>query len=325
MRELSVSAALRETLARLLREHPEALLIGEDIGVYGGAFKVTAGFVDEFGRDRVIDTPISEAGFVSVAAGAALMGSHPIVEIMFMDFMALAFDGIINVAAKWREIYGPEFAMPLIIRAPAGAGRSYGPTHSQSFEGVLMNVPGVSIVCPATPADAAGLLLGAYAHQGLVIFIEPKALYARKGPVPETVEPIPLGKGHLVRAGQDLTLISYGRQLAATLAAADLLAKDGLSAEVVDLRCLKPLDRELLVQSVSHTGRGLCVEETPVCGGVGAEVAALIMEEAFTSLEAPFARLGAAEQAIPCAPALERACFPTPDSIAAKALALCNY
>ncbi len=325
MRELSMSAAIREVLAQILREDENAFLIGEDIGVYGGAFKITRGFVAEFGKDRVLDTPISEAGFVSVACGAALMGSRPIVEIMFMDFMALAFDGIINVAVKWREIYGDEFNLPLIIRAPAGGGRSYGPTHSQSFEGLLLNVPQLLICCPSNPADAGALLLGAYQAAAPVVFIEHKALYARKGPVPEQFAPLAPGQAKIVRPGENITLISYGRQVAPALAAAAELGKQGISAEVLDLRSLKPLDQDLILDSIRRTGRGISIEESPKIGGVGSELAGLIMEGAFDHLEAPFTRLGAAERPIACSPKLEAQCFPTAAAIVEQAAKLCNY
>jgi pyruvate dehydrogenase E1 component beta subunit len=325
MRELSYSAAVREALAQLLREHPEVFLIGEDIGVYGGAFKTTAGFVHEFGPDRVIDTPISEAGFVSIAAGAALLGSRPIAEIMFMDFMALAFDGIINAATKWQEIYGPDYAMPLIVRAPAGAGRSYGPTHSQSFEGLLQNVPRLTIVCPSSPADAAALLLGAYELRAPVIFIEHKALYARKGPVPERLVAAPIGQAAILQPGEQLSLFAYGRHVPLALQAAQQLAAEGIRAEVVDLRTIKPLDTTTILDSIRRTGRGMSLEESPVIGGVGSEIAAVIMEQAFDCLEAPFTRLGAAEQAIPCSPRLEQACFPNLESVLAKARELAAY
>jgi pyruvate/2-oxoglutarate/acetoin dehydrogenase E1 component len=325
MRELSMSAAIRESLQQLLRAHPEAYLIGEDIGVYGGAFKISAGFVSEFGDDRVVDTPISEAGIVSVAAGSALCGSRPIVEIMFMDFLPLALDGLINVAVKWRDIYGDAFGVPLIIRAPAGGGRSYGPTHSQSFEGLLMNVPKLVICCPSSPADAAGLLLGAYDAATTVVFVEHKVLYARKGPVPATFAPLPIGEAAVLRPGTDLTIVSYGRHVASALAAAEALVADGVSAEVVDLRTIKPLDRACIVDSIQRTGRLLTVEESPVIGGVGGELAALAMTEAFDYLEAPLRRLGAAEEPIPCSPALEQACFPTADTVAAAARELVAY
>jgi pyruvate/2-oxoglutarate/acetoin dehydrogenase E1 component len=325
MRELTMSAAIRETLAQILREDERALLLGQDIGRYGGAFKITRGFADEFGPERVRDTPMSEAATVSVACGAALLGSRPIVEVMFMDFLTLGLDGLINVAVKWPAVYGNGFAMPLLVRCPAGGGRAYGPTHSQSFEGLLLNVPGLTLCCPATPADAGGLLLGAYAAATPTVFIEPKALYARQGPVPDRFAPLPIGQGAIVRPGQDLTLIGYGRLLHACLAAADELARQGVAAEVLDLRTLKPLDTELIVASVSRTGRALTVEESPVVGGVGGELTAVIMAGAFGALEAPVARLGAAEGPIPCSPALEARHFPTVADIVTRALALARY
>jgi len=244
---------------------------------------------------------------------------------MFMDFMALAMDGLINVAVKWQEIYGPRYSMPMIVRAPAGAGRSYGPTHSQSFEGLLQNVPRLTIVCPSNPADAAGLLLGAYALKTPVVFIEHKALYARKGQVPDVLEPLPIGKAAIARAGTDLTFIAYGRQMPLALQAADELAKEGIAVEVIDLRTVKPLDTETILASISRTGRGMSLEESPVIGGIGSEIAGVIMEHAFDYLEAPFARLGAAEQAIPCSPRLEQACFPTLATVVAKARELAQY
>ncbi len=325
MPERSMSAAIRSILEQILRDNDNAFLIGEDIAVYGGAFKITRGFIDEFGSKRVIDTPISENSIVSVACGAALMGSRPIIEIMFMDFLMLAMDGIVNSAVKWREIYGDEFKMPIIIRTPAGAGRSYGPTHSQSFEGLLLNIPKLSICCPSNAADAAGLLLGAFKAETPTVFIEHKALYARKCEVPKTVSPLPLGKASVVRPGSDITLFSYGRPLHAALAAAGALAEHGVDAQVVDLRTLKPLDVDAIVAAFAATGRGMSIEESPVIGGVGGEIASIVMEHAFEYLEAPFVRLGAAEQAVPCAPKLERQCFPGVDQIVDKAKELCEY
>lgn len=325
MRSLSMSEAIRETLATILRKHDEAFLIGEDIGVYGGAFKITQGFVDEFGPKRVIDTPIAEGGFVSMACGAALMGSRPIIEIMFMDFLTLAMDGIINSAVKWQEIYGDDFRMPIIVRCPAGAGRSYGPTHSQSFEGMLMNIPGLTICCPSTPADAAGMLLGAYEAAKPTIFVEHKELYARKDDVPDSPSAVLPGIGRCVQRGHDISLITYGRQLGPTMKAAQELETSGCSVDVIDLRTIKPLDRKLVVESISRTGKGICIEESPVIGGVGAEISAVIMQDAFEFLEAPIQRLGAAEQAIPCCPELERACFPTTQDIVTTATKLLDY
>ena len=324
-RKLSMSAALREALAQILRNDDKAFLIGEDIGVYGGAFKISRGFAAEFGDRRVIDTPISEAGIVSVSCGAALMGSRPIIEIMFMDFLMLAMDAVVNVAVKWEATYGGGFAMPLLIRCPAGAGRSYGPTHSQSFEGMLQTVPGLQVVCPATPADAAGLLLGAYESAKPTVFVEHKALYARSGPVPETLTSMPLGEARVLRRGSDVSLFAYGRQVPVAWAAAEALARQGVQAEVVDLRCIRPLDRATVAESLSRTGRGLSLEESPVAGGIGAELAAVAMSDAFDYLEAPFQRLGPKGDIIPCNKALEAACFPTVAEVAAAAAELANY
>lgn len=318
MPELSMSAAIRKTLGDLLRTDENVFLLGEDIGVYGGAFKITRGFVEEFGANRVIDTPIAECGIVSVACGAALMGSRPIVEIMFMDFLMLAMDGLVNSAVKWREIYGDDYNMPIIIRTPAGGGRSYGPTHSQSFEGLLMNVPGLNISCPSNAADAAGMLLGLYNAEQPGVFVEHKAIYEQKCSLPDPVASIAPGKGRIVRHGNDISLISYGRPLHTVLKAAAQLEDAGISAEVIDLRSLRPLDRELIVASMSRTGKGICIEESPVCGGVGSEVAAVVMEYAFDYLEAPFVRMGATDGAIPCARRLEQQSYVNVADIVAR-------
>jgi len=323
--ELSMSAAIREALAQILTTDSRALLIGEDIGVYGGAFKISAGFLDEFGPAQIYDTPISEAAIVSVACGAALAGSRPIAEIMFMDFLLLGMDGLVNIAVKWQDVYGPEFKIPLIIRCPAGAGRAYGPTHSQSFEGLLMNVPQLTICCPSTPADAAGLLLGAYEVERPVVFIEHKALYARKGQVPVTLAPLELGRCCTRRNGDAISIFVYGRHVTTALIAAERLAEHGYEAEVVDLRTIKPLDQAGILESFSRTGRALCLEESPVVGGVGSEIVSLLVSDGFEYLEAPPARMGAPEAPIPCNPELEAQAFPTVESVTAKALEICEY
>ncbi len=323
--ELSMSAAIREALAQILTTDSRALLIGEDIGVYGGAFKISAGFFDKFGPTQIYDTPISEAAIVSVACGAALAGSRPIAEIMFMDFLLLGMDGLVNIAVKWQDVYGPEFKIPLIIRCPAGAGRAYGPTHSQSFEGLLMNVPQLTICCPSTPADAAGLLLGAYEAERPVVFIEHKALYARKGQVPVTLAPLELGRCCTRRNGDAISIFVYGRHVTTALIAAERLAEHGYEAEVVDLRTIKPLDQAGILESFSRTGRALCLEESPVVGGVGSEIVSLLVSDGFEYLEAPPARMGAPEAPIPCNPELEAQAFPTVESVTAKALEICEY
>lgn len=326
MNNVSLSAAIRQTLHRILQEDERALLMGEDIGRYGGAFKITRGFLGEFGPERIVETPISEGGFVSAACGAALMGSRPIVEIMFMDFLILGLDALVNIAVKWQAVYGDNFSLPLVIRTPAGGGRAYGPTHSQSFEGLLMNIPQLTICCPSNPADAAGLLLSAHRQDSPCVFIEPKSLYARKGPMPDDPNPIPLGSAKIVRPGRDISLFTYGRQVVPALRAADFLAKqDGIQAEVVDLRTIKPLDTRTIKASMARTGRGLSIEESPVCGGVGAEISAVVMEQAFDTLEAPFIRLGAAEHPIFCSPELEQQGFPNTEKIVLQARKTVRY
>ena len=312
--EISMSAALGRALEQILNEDPKSFLMGEDIGVYGGAFKITRGFAEKY-PGRIIDTPISENGFTSMACGAALMGSRPIIEIMFMDFLALAMDAVINVAVKWQEIYGDQYQMPIIIRCPAGAGRSYGPTHSQSFEGILQNIPNLVICCPSDATSAAELLLGAYENKKPTIFIEHKALYARKAPVPEILTPAPIGQAKIIKPGKDLSLITYGRHLTPSLELAQEMDYQGISIEVIDLRTIKPIDQATIIESVNRTGKALIIEESPVIGGIGGEISAIIMQNCFEYIEAPVKRLGAAEMAIPCNPKMETNCFPSPQKI----------
>lgn len=318
--EISYSEAVREALRYILNNDPSAFLMGEDIGVYGGAFKITRGFIDEFGPQRIIETPISEASIVGMACGAALAGSRPIVEIMFMDFLLLALDPLVNAACKWPWIYGEDLAMPVIIRCPAGGGRAYGPTHSQSFEGMLANVPNLNIFCPATAQDAVAMLMAAWQSNNPTIVIEPKALYARKQAMPQDRSrwfvPAQSPWANIVRPGRHITLVTYGRMLIPALQAAAFLAEqDAIETEVIDLRSIKPLDTQTILQSAERTGRVITVEESPLFSGVGAEIAAFLADRAFGYLEAPIRRLGAADGPIPMAPPREKEHFPTTEKI----------
>jgi len=311
MREIYFSEAVREALAEELERDPTVFLLGEDIGIYGGAFGVTRGLLERFGPERVINTPISENSFVGVGVGAALTGSRPVVEIMFMDFIALATDQLVNHAAKFRAVYGEQAKVPLVIRTAAGGGRSYGPSHSQSLEAWFVHTPGLKVIAPGTAEDAKGLLKSAIRDDDPVIFIEPKALYNQRMPVPEGEYTIPLGAAKIVQVGGDVSIICYGRIVREAQQAASALAGDGISAEVVDLRTLNPLDIETIVTSVQKTGHAIIAHEACRTGGVGAEVACRIMEHAFDYLDAAIQRLAAPDIPIPFSPELEAASFPS--------------
>lgn len=316
MRELYYSHALREALVEEMDRDERVFLIGEDVGVYGGAFKVTQGLLERYGPARVRDTPISENGIIGVAAGAALLGMRPVAEIMFMDFITLAMDQIVNHAAKFFYMYGRQRPVPLVIRTPAGGGRSYGPTHSQSLEAWFLHAPGLKVVCPASASDAKGLLKTAIRDDNPVLFVESKLLYGQKGAVPEGDYTVPFGQARLVRPGAHVTVITYSRMVNEAEAAAQALARQGVEVEVVDLRTLVPLDLATICESVARTSRVVLVEEGTRTGGVGAELAARIMEESFYDLDAPIVRLAGADVPIPCSPKLEQAVLPDRNAIA---------
>ncbi len=322
-RELTYTQALREALTEEMRRDPNIILMGEDIGDYGGVFRVTEGLIKEFGPQRVKDTPISEAAFVSMGVGMAMTGKRPVIELMFMDFALVAADSIFNQAAKMRSMSGGRVQVPLVIRAQQGGGRGNGAQHSQSFETLFTHIPGMKVAIPATPYDAKGLLKTAIRDGNPVMFIEHKLLYQTKGPVPEEEYVIPLGQADVKRAGADLTIVSYSRQLLFALQAAETLEKEhGISAEVVDLRCTVPLDIEAVLASVRKTHRLLVTHEAHTACGVGAEVAAQVMERAFDELDAPVARVAARNLPIPVAKPLEEEVLPQPHHIVKAAVAL---
>ena len=315
-RILSYSEALREAMAIALETDPRVILMGEDIGVYGGAFQVTGDLIDRFGPDRVMDTPISELGGAGVAVGAALTGLRPIFEFQFSDFAALAMEQIVNQAAKMRYMLGGEASVPLVFRMPSGSGTGAAAQHSQSFEAWFGHVPGLKVVQPSTPHDAKGLLLAALADPDPVIVFEHKLLYKMKGEVPEGYYTVPIGKAAIRRAGTDVTIVATAIMVHRALEAADKLAAEGIEAEVIDLRSVRPIDRDTIIASVRKTGKLLCVFEGVRTLGVGAEISALIAEsEAFDYLDAPILRLGGAEAPIPYNPDLERAAVPQADKI----------
>jgi pyruvate dehydrogenase E1 component beta subunit len=324
VRDLSYAEALREAMAIALEEDPRVILMGEDIGVYGGAFQVTGDLVHRFGEERVIDTPISELGGAGAAVGAAMTGLRPIYEFQFSDFATLAMEQIVNQAAKLRFMLGGGVSVPLVMRFPCGSGTGAAAQHSQSLEAWLGHVPGLKVVQPATPRDAKGLLLAALDDPDPVMIFEHKLLYKSKGPVPEGRYTVPIGRAELRRAGLDLTLVATGIMVLRALEAAEALAGEGIDAEVIDLRSIRPMDREKVLASVRRTGRLLVVYEGVKTLGVGAEVSAMVAEsDAFDFLDAPILRLGGAEAPIPYNPVLERAAVPqTPDIVdAARRLA----
>ena len=324
MRELSYLEAIREALQQEMRRDPRVFVIGEDVGVYGGAFGVTRGLVEEFGEQRVIDTPISELGIAGAITGAALTGMRPVGEIMFMDFTTLAIEQLVNQAAKIRFMFGGTATVPFVLRCPAGSGTGAAAQHSQSLENWFVHVPGLKVVMPSTPYDAKGLLLAAIRDDNPVIFVEQKLLYKTRGPVPEEDYTVPLGKADIKRAGRDLTIVATGVMVARALEAAEQLAREGIEVEVVDPRTLKPLDAELIIQSVSKTGRVLIVHEAARTGGYGGELAAIIAEsEAFDYLDAPIVRLAGRDMPIPYNRTLEYHTVPQVENIveAARQLA----
>ena len=324
MRIISTSEAIREALTQEMERDESVFLMGEDIGVYGGAFGVTRGLLQRFGAERVMETPISEAGFVGLAIGAALLGRRPVVEIMFSDFILLAMDQLVNHAAKFQYVYGPQARVPMVVRTPGGAGRSYGPTHSQAVEGYLARTPGIKVVAPASPYDAKGLLVAAIRDPNPVVFIENRILYSQKGEVPEQLYTVPLAKANVVRGGKDITVVTYSRMVYEALGAAAMLSEEGIEAEVIDLRTLSPMDFETVSESVKATGRAVLVEEGPRSFGIMAELAARIAEETFDYLDAPVRRLTMPDIPVPCSPDLEQAALPSGDGIVKAAREMCG-
>lgn len=306
----AVGAALEAEMER----DDDVFLIGEDVGQFGGAFKVTKGFLDKFGARRVIDTPISETGVTGLAAGAALVGLRPVVEFQFADFISCAFDPIINVLARHHWRTGD--AMPVTLRAPFGGRLRAGPTHSQSVESYFAHVPGIKIVMPGTAADAAGLLVASIRDNNPVLFLENKYLYRRlTTEAPLSLEPVELGKARVVTEGTDITLVTYSAGVHQGVEAAKELAKDGLAVEVIDLRTVTPIDRETIIESVKKTSRAVVLHEAAEFLGMGAEIAATIQHEAFWYLDQPVERIGARNTPTPTSPPLEDAVIPQPGQI----------
>lgn len=310
--------ALNQALQEEMERDPNIFLLGEDVGQYGGSFKVSKGLLAKFGDKRVIDTPIAEAGIVGLAVGAAMAGLRPVAELMTINFAIVALDQIMNHAAVIRYMFGGQFAVPLTIRTPGGAGHQLGAQHSHSLEPLFLHCPGLRVIVPSVPADAKGLLKSALRSDDPVLFIEHEGIYGIKGEVPEGDYTLPLGLADIKRAGTDVSLITLSRMVYVCLEAAEMLAKEGIHAEVVDLRALNPLDMTTVLESVRRTHRAVTVEESWLTGGWGGEVAAQIMEQAFDSLDGPVLRVGGADVPMPYARKLEQAAIPNASTVVAR-------
>ncbi|MBN9063523.1 MAG: alpha-ketoacid dehydrogenase subunit beta [Rhizobiales bacterium 65-9] len=322
-RELTYAEAIREGLEQAMEADSRVFLFGEDVGVYGGAFGVSGDLVHRFGAERVIDTPISELGMAGAAVGAAITGMRPVLEIQFSDFITLAMEQIVNQAAKIRFMFGGKATVPMVVRLPGGSGTGAAAQHSQSLEAWFAHVPGLKVVQPSTPHDAKGMLLAAIDDPNPVLIFEHKLLYKTKGPVPEEAYRVPIGKAAVRRAGEDVTIVASSIMAIKAAAAAERLAAEGVSAEVIDLRSIRPIDLETIAASVRKTHRLLIVYEGVKTMGVGAEIAAMIAEsDAFDYLDAPILRLGGADAPLPYNPVLEKAAVPQEDDIVAAALRL---
>lgn len=323
MAELRFGQAINRALAECMEEDPTVFVFGEDVAEAGGPFGVTRGLYDRFGPGRIRDTPISEAALANAAVGAALSGIRPVVEIMFMDFMTLAMDALVNQAAKAHFMFGAQTSVPLVVRTPHGGGIGAGPQHSQCLEAWFAHVPGLKVVCPSNPADAYGLLRSAIRDPNPVVFVENKALYAMKGTVPDETGDIPIGAARLVRSGADATIVTYGATVQMVERAAAALAGDGIEVEVLDLRSLQPWDETAVLQSLARTHRLLIVHEAVEAFGVGAEIAARMADTGFEELDAPILRIGAPFVPVPFAPGLEKQYQPQEHDVVAAVRKLC--
>jgi pyruvate/2-oxoglutarate/acetoin dehydrogenase E1 component len=317
-RQLPYVQAFNEAVAQAMDADPTVFCAGEDIGAFGGVFGTFAGLQKRFGEQRIFDTPISEQAIIGLGTGAAVNGLRPIVDIMFMDFVCVAMDQIVNQAAKLKYMFGGKATLPLTITCAGGAGLSAAAQHSQSLEAILCHIPGLKVVYPSNPYDVKGLMTACIREDNPTVFVKHKRLLGMSGPVPEEPYEIPLGKANMLRAGSDVTLVAWGRMANECVAAAEQLAGEGVDCEVIDPRTLQPLDTETIAESVRRTNRAIVVHEAVRFGGLGAEVAAQIQEVAFDHLDAPVGRIGAPFAPVPFAPALEKHYLPSASSIAAE-------
>ena len=317
MREITYVKAFTESLMQLMAEDDSVVVIGEDVAHYGGVFHAFEGLLKTYGEKRVIDTPISEMGFIGMGVGAAARGLRPVCDLMFMDFIGVALDQLYNQAAKLKYMFGGDVTVPLTLTTAGGAGLSAGPQHSQSLEAWLAHVPGLKVALPSSPYDVKGLMVGAVRDDNPTVVVLNKRMLGSKGPVPEEIYEIPLGQAGTVRAGQDATVIAVGRMVPEAMTAAGELAKSGVDVEVIDVRTVQPLDSQAILDSVRRTNRALVVHEAVTFGGIGAEISSQIQEEAFDYLDAPVLRLGAPFSPVPFSPVLERAYIPDSNRITA--------
>jgi pyruvate dehydrogenase E1 component beta subunit len=319
MREITLSKAVNEAIAEEMRRDPNVFLLGEDVAEAGTPFKVLAGLVEEFGPKRVLDTPISEPGFVGIAVGAALTGSRPIVDLMFGDFLFLVMDQLCNQAAKACYMSGGKLNVPMVLRTNLGATRRSAAQHSQSLHALVAHIPGLKVALPSSAYEAKGLMKTAIRDNNPVVIFEDKLMYQDKAPVPEGEYLIPFGKANIKREGRDITLIGTSSMVQVAEKAADLLARDGISAEVIDPRTIVPLDEETILASVRKTSRAIVIDEGHQSYGITGEIASRISEKAFYYLDAPVLRMGAMDVPVPFSPALEDLTVPTPEAVAERA------
>jgi acetoin:2,6-dichlorophenolindophenol oxidoreductase subunit beta len=310
VREITYVKAFTESLMQLMAEDDNIVIIGEDVAHYGGVFHAFDGLWKTYGEKRVIDTPISEMGFIGMGVGAAARGLRPVCDLMFFDFIGVAMDQLYNQAAKLKFMFGGDVTVPLTLTTAGGAGLSAGPQHSQSLEAWLAHVPGLKVALPSSPYDVKGLMVAAVRDDNPTVVILNKRMLGTKGPVPEEIYEIPLGQANTVRSGRDATVIAVGRMVVEAMTAAEELAKSGAEVEVIDVRTVQPLDSKTILDSVRRTNRALVVHEAVTFGGIGAEIASQIQEEAFDYLDAPVLRLGAPFSPVPFSPVLERAYIP---------------
>jgi acetoin:2,6-dichlorophenolindophenol oxidoreductase subunit beta len=323
--QISYRDAVAEGIARELRRDPNVVCLGEDIGAAGGVFKTTQGLFGEFGPSRIWDTPISEQAILGLAMGAAMTGMRPVAEIMFSDFFAVCWDYLANEMPKMRYMTGGQVTVPVVVRTANGGGLGFGAQHSQAVENWTLTVPGLKIVAPSNPADVIGLMASAIRSDDPVVFFEHKGLFASKGETAPEDYVVPLGQAAVARPGTDITVVALATTVPMALAAAERLSADGISAEVIDLRCLVPLDMATVLASVQRTSRLLIVEENPYQGGWGGTVASIVADEGFEMLDAPIRRIAAASVPLPFADALEQQVIPTIDAVADGIRKLCEY
>ena len=325
MKNITYVKALNQAIAEEMERDENVFLIGEDVGVFGGTFGVARGLLDKFGKERIISTPISEAAIAGAATGAAMTGLRPIAEIMFIDFITIALDQIINQAAKARYMFGGNIQVPMVLRTQGGGGRAWAAQHSQSLEALVAHIPGLKVVMPSTPMDAKGLLKSAIRDNDPVVFIEHKQLYNTKGDIPEEDYMIPIGKAAIKRKGADITVIASSYMVLTAMQAAQKLSDMGIDIEVMDIRTLVPLDKNTIIESIKKTGRVLIVQEACKRGSFGAEIMRVIMEEAFNYLKQPAYLLAGLNVPIPFSYVLEEQCYPTIDSLTAKVKEMVNH